>query len=134
MAIHELTLAVIESETDLYFLYMKDMEVSTFILSILALLPLLVISYAYGHIFSELQRQKKRLQTEQLPEEEANRLKKENKAANTLILIPGTLVITYIPTNSSGFCYRVFGRHFRTAYYQRHLELGHDSYPSRISM
>ena len=95
VTIHELTLAVIDSETDLYFLYMK---VSTFILSILVLLALLVISYAYGYIFSESQRHKKRLHTEQLPAEEAKRLKKENKAANTLTLILATLVITYIPT------------------------------------
>ena len=87
VAIHELTLAVIGSGTDLYFLYVK---VSTFILSVPALLALLVISYAYGYIFSESQRQKKRLQTEQLPEEEAKRLKKENKAANTLTLILGS--------------------------------------------
>ena len=95
VAIHELTLAVIDSGTDLYFLYMK---VSTFILSVPALLALLVISYAYGYIFLQSQRQKKRLQTEQLPEEEAKRLKKENRAANTLTLILGTLVITYIRT------------------------------------
>ena len=92
VTIHELTLAVIDSETDLYFLYM-----STSALSILALLALLVISYAYGYIFSESQRRKKRLHTEHLPEEEAKKLKKENKAANTLTLILGKLVITYIP-------------------------------------
>ena len=95
VTIHELTLAVIDSGTDLYFLYMK---VSTCILSILALFALLVVGYAYAYIFSQSQRQKKQLQTEQLPEEEAKRLKKESKAANTLTLILGTLVITYIPT------------------------------------
>ena len=95
VVIHELTLAVIDSGTDLYFLYTK---VNTSILSILALLALLVVGYAYGYIFSESRRQKKRLQTEQLPTEEAKRLKKENKAVNTLTLILGTLVISYIPT------------------------------------
>ena len=95
VTIHELTLAVIDSGTDLYFLYTK---VKTSLLSILALLALLVVGYAYGYIFSESRRQKKRLQTEQLPAEEAKRLKKENKAANTLTLILGTLVISYIPT------------------------------------
>ena len=95
VTIHELTLAVIDSGTDLYFLYTKASYV---ILSMLALFATVVISYTYCHIFSESRRQKKRLQSEQLNEEEAKRLKKENKAANTLTLILATLVITYIPS------------------------------------
>ena len=94
VTIHELTLAVIDSGTDLYFLYMK---VIYSILLILALVAIAVISYTYCYIFSESRRHKKRLQTEQLPEEEAKRLKKESKAANTITLILATLVITYIP-------------------------------------
>ena len=58
--IHELTLAVIDSGTDFYFLYMK------------------VISYTNCYIFSESRHQKRRLQTEQLPEEEVKRLKEES--------------------------------------------------------
>ena len=95
VTIHELTLAVIDNGTDLYFLYM---EVNYVILSVLALVAIVVISYTYCYIFSESRRQKKRLQTEQLPEEEAKRLKKESKAANTLTLILVTLVITYTPS------------------------------------
>ena len=95
VTIHELTLAVIDSGTDRYFLYSK---VITSILSMLALVAIGVISYTYCYIFSESRRQKKRLQTEQLNAEEAKRLKKERKAANTLTLLLATLVITYIPT------------------------------------
>ena len=95
VTIHELTLAVIDSGTDLYFPYMKVYSPT---LSILALIVIGVISYTYCYIFSESRRQKKRLLTEQLPQEEAKRLKKENKAANTLTLILATLVITCIPT------------------------------------
>ena len=91
---HELTMAVIDSGTDLYFLYMK---VTYSILSITALVVIVVIGYTYCYIFSESRRQKKRLQTEQLPGEEAKRLKKESKAAKTFTLILATLVITYIP-------------------------------------
>ena len=93
VTVHELTLAVTDSGTDLYVLYLKVIFV---ILSILALVAILVIGYTYCYIFSESRRQKKRLQTEQLPEEDAKKLKKERKAANTLTLILGTLVITYI--------------------------------------
>ena len=95
VTIQELTLAVIDSGTDLYFLYMK---VVYSILLILALAAIVVISYTYYYIFSESRRHQKRLQTEQLPEEEAKNMKKENKAANTLTLILSTLVITYIPS------------------------------------
>ena len=94
VTIHELTMAIIDSGTDNYFLYMK---VYSPILSILALTAIVVITYTYCYIFSESRRQKKRLLTEQLPEEEAKRLKKENKAANTLTFILATLIITYIP-------------------------------------
>ena len=94
VTIHELTMAIIDSGTDHYFLYMK---VYSPILSILALVAIVVIGYTYCYIFSESRRQRKRLLTEQLPAEEAKRLKKENKAANTLTLILATLVITYIP-------------------------------------
>ena len=95
VTIQELTLAVIDSGTDLYFLYMK---VIYSILLILALAVTVVITYTYYYIFSESRRHRKRLQTEQLPEEEAKNMKKENKAANTLTLILATLVITYIPS------------------------------------
>ena len=87
-------MAVIDSGTDLYFLYLK---VIYFILSMLTLAAIDVIAYTYCYIFSESRRQKRRLQTELLPEE-AKKLKKERKAATTLTLIVGTLVITYIPT------------------------------------
>ena len=95
VTIHELTLAVIDSGTDLYFFYLK---VIYFIMSMFTLVAIGVIGYTYCYIFSESRRQKKRLLTEQLPEEEAKKLKEESKAANTLTLILATLAITYIPT------------------------------------
>ena len=95
VTIHELTMAVIDSGTDLYFVYLK---VIYFIMSMFTLVAIGVIGYTYCYIFSESRRQKKRLLTEQLPEEEAKKLKEESKAANTLTLILATLAITYIPT------------------------------------
>ena len=94
VTVHELALAVIDSGTDLSFLYMK---VISSILSILALLAIIIIGYTFFYIFSESRRHQKRLQTEQLPEEEAKKLRKESKAANTFTFILATLVITYIP-------------------------------------
>ena len=50
------------------------------------------------YIFSESRRQRKRLQTEQLSEDEGKRSKKTSKAANTLTLILVTSVVSYIPS------------------------------------
>ena len=73
------------------------MKLLSSIQSMLALVTIVVIGYTYCYIFSESRHQRKRLQTEQLPEEEAKKLKKERKAANTITLILATLVVTYIP-------------------------------------
>ena len=55
------------------------------------------ICYCYVYIFSEIRRQKKRLQTEQVSPDERKRVKKDNKAAYTLGIILDVLVITYMP-------------------------------------
>ena len=52
---------------------------------------------AYGYIYSETRRQIKRLHTEQLPQEEVQRIKKDRKAATTLATILIALVISYLP-------------------------------------
>ncbi|KAL9950883.1 hypothetical protein ACROYT_G043454 [Oculina patagonica] len=95
VTLHELVLAAIDSGTDLYLQYLK---VKDAILAILCLFDIAVITYTFCYIFSETRRQNKRLQTEQLSQEEAKRLKKENKAANTLTIILAALVLSYIPT------------------------------------
>ncbi len=95
LTIHEIVLAVIDSGTELYLQYSK---VKDAILVSLGLFGIAVIACTFCYIFSETRRQNKRLKTEQLPQEEAKRLKKENKAANTLTIILAALVFSYIPT------------------------------------
>ena len=65
-------------------------------LGILGFLYICIVTYTYCYIFSETRRQLKRLQSEQVSQEEAKRMKKENIAANTLMIILGALVLTYI--------------------------------------
>ncbi|XP_078371373.1 trace amine-associated receptor 2-like [Oculina patagonica] len=91
----EIILAVIESGTKIYSVYWI---LTCVIAVIFGLVYIAGICYCYGYIFSETRRQKKRLQTEQLPQEEAKRIKKDNKAAHTLALILGVLIATYFPT------------------------------------
>lgn len=57
-----------------------------------------VIIYSNCYMFFETRRQKKRLRTEQLPNEEAKRIKKDRKAANTLLFVVGALTLAYLPS------------------------------------
>ena len=93
-AIQETVWALIDSKDKVYSLYWRLMGV---IAVIIGMAYFAGICYCYVYIFSETRRQKKRLQTEQLSQEEAKRVKKDNKAANTLAIILGALIITYFP-------------------------------------
>ena len=95
LTIQETVLAVINSGTKGYIVYCTLAGVMCVIIGFVYIAG---ICYCYVYIFSETRRQKKRLQTEQLPQEEAKRVKKGNKAANTLALILGALIVTYLPT------------------------------------
>ena len=91
----EIVVAAIDSGTELFVQYLKVKDI---ILVLVCSFDIAVIIYTYCYIFSETRRQNKRLKTEQLSQEEANRLKTENKAANTLTMILAALVLAYLPT------------------------------------
>ena len=93
-AIEESVLAAINSKNKLYSVYWTLVSV---IASIIGVIYIAGICYCYLYMFSETRRQNKRLQTEQLSQEEAKRVKKDNKAAHTLALILGALIVTYLP-------------------------------------
>ena len=94
LTIQEIVLAVTDSETETCSVFWT---LTAVISSIVGLTCIAGICYCYAYIFSETRRQKKRLQTEQLSQEEAKRVKKDNKAAHTLALILGALIVTYLP-------------------------------------
>ena len=73
-------------------------QIQGVILSIMGMFYIVVIAYMYGYIYSESRRQKKRLQNEQLTQEEARKVKKDNKATNTVTIILGVLLLTYLPS------------------------------------
>ena len=73
-------------------------EIQGVILSIFGMFYIVVIAYMYGYIYSESRRQKKRLQNEQLTQEEARKVNKDNKATNTVTIILGVLLLTYLPS------------------------------------
>ena len=94
VTIQETVLAVIDSGSKQYFTYIMVKDLT---LVVIYLIYVAVICYTYRYIFSETRRQLKRLKTEQLSNEEVKRLKKENKAANTLALLLGLLILFYLP-------------------------------------
>lgn len=94
VTINETVLASIDSEGKIYSLFFN---VTLIINLLIATFFLAAISLSYGYIYSETRRQIKRLNTEQLPQEEIEKVKKDRKAANTLAIILIALVMTYIP-------------------------------------
>jgi len=93
--IQETVLTVtVKEASKLYSVYWTVGSISA---SVIGLACISGIFYCYVYIFSEIRRQKERLQTHQLSKEEAKKVKKDNKAAYTLGIILGVLVITYMP-------------------------------------
>ena len=83
----------------LYSVYHSVIEV---ILFLIISIYIAVIVYSNCYMFFETRRQKKRLRTEQLPNEEAKRIKKDRKAANTLLFVVGALTLAYLPSIITG--------------------------------
>ena len=94
LRIPEVILSAIVSNQKLNF-YNKIMSV---VVIIIIMLSIVVIAYMYGYIYSESRRQEKRLKNEQLTQEEARKVKKDNKATNTVTIILGVLLLTYLPS------------------------------------
>ena len=85
----------VDSTTKLYSAYV---QVMISIYAALGLVYMAIISYTNVYIFFQTRRHKKRIQNEQVTHEEAKRMKKDNRAANTLAIILGVLVLTSLPS------------------------------------
>ena len=94
VVIQEIVLGFVDSNANIYSVYVN---ISTIVVSLIVVICIAAIGYTNGYIFSETQRQKKRLKTEQPSHEEAKRIKKDHKAAITLVLLLSALIITYVP-------------------------------------
>ena len=87
-------LASINTESDLYSILLV-----AYALMFLVVIVVYIVTIAFSHttVFLEAKKHKRRLQTEQLPGEEAKRLKKNHKAAKTLTIILTALFFSYLP-------------------------------------
>ena len=93
VTIQEIVLTVVDTPTKLAYL---QLVTATF--SVIGLTFIIVICYTNVYICLQTRRHKKRIQTEQVSYEEAKKVKKDNRAANTLAIILGTLILTNVPS------------------------------------
>ena len=104
--IPEFSLFVIDNKEEMIF-YKKIQRVMS---SILGTLYTVVIAYMYAYIYSESRRQKKRLKNEQLTQEEARKVRKDNNH-------PGCDTFDLCTFNNMDGSNSFFGLHVRTAFY-----------------
>ena len=91
----ELTLALTDSGTKIYSVILKLNDI---LRATIGSIYIVVIGYTCVYIYLETRRRVKRLQTEQLSQEEVKKRKKDSKAAITLAIILGALVLTNLPS------------------------------------
>ena len=86
--------AFINTESDFYSMLLLATD-----LPFLFVLVVYIAAIVFSHtaVFLEAIKQKPRLQSEQLPDEEVKRLKTNHKAANTLTIILTALLLSYLP-------------------------------------
>ena len=95
VTIQEIVLAVVDSTATLYSAYLQLINA---VFLIIGSIYLAVISYTNFYIFFQTRRHKKRIQNEQVTYEEAKKVKKDNRAANTLAIILSALILTNAPS------------------------------------
>lgn len=89
------TVSYAVENTAIYSDYLQAMRV-TFIIA--GVLYMAVIGYTNVYIFFQTRRHKRRIQFEQVTQQEAERLKKDHRAFHTLAIILGTMVLTMMPS------------------------------------
>lgn len=117
--IEQLVLAVVDSKNNIYLAYV---QVTDILSAIVGLLYIAVMSYIYGYIFLETRRQKKRLQTEQLTQEEAKRVKKDNSSLHPSNHSGCVNIILFV-ISSTSFSDSFFATHSKPKCYVCSVEL-----------
>ena len=94
----------------------KDFNIfETFRLVLNFLAVLIVVScvcfvvFAYVILYREVRRQRKNIKNQQLPQEEQQRIAKENKALKTTVLVVGAVLVCYIPVILTVLVFYLFG-------------------------
>ena len=94
----------------------KDFNIFATLRSVLNFLAVLIlvscvffVVFAYVILYREVHRQRKNIKNQQLPQEEQQRIAKENKALKTTVLVVGAVLVCYIPVILTVLVFYLFG-------------------------
>ena len=94
----------------------KDFNIFATLRSVLNFLAVLIVVscvffvvFAYVILYREVHRQRKNIKNQQLPQEEQQRIAKENKALKTTVLVVGAVLVCYVPVILTVLVFYLFG-------------------------
>ena len=94
----------------------KDFNIFATLRSVLNFLAVLIVVscvffvvFAYVILYREVHRQRKNIKNQQLPQEEQQRIAKENKALKTTVLVVGAVLVCYVPVILTVLVFYFFG-------------------------
>ena len=67
------------------------------------------VVFAYVILYREVHRQRQHIKNQQLPQEEQQRIAKENKALKTTVLVVGAVLVCYVPVILTVLVFYLFG-------------------------
>ena len=95
VTILETTLTLVDTKTEIF---LTSLLVVNAVYTIIGISYIAVICYTSAYIFFQTRRHKKRIQHEQVTYEDAKRVRKDSRSANTLAFILLVLILTNVPS------------------------------------
>ena len=72
-----------------------------YIKSLISISCIVLVAFAYVILYHETRRHRRKIKTQQLPQEEVERSTKENKALKTTVFVVSAVIVSLLP---AGFC------------------------------
>ena len=91
------------------FIYEAIRSLLNFSAVLIVVFCVLFIVFAYAILYREVRRQRKNIKNQQLPQEEQQRIAKENKALKTTVLVVGAVLVCYVPVILTVLVFYLFG-------------------------
>ena len=91
------------------FMFEAIRSVLNFSAVLIVVFCVLFIVFAYVILYREVRRQRNNIKSQQLPQEEQQRIAKENKALKTTVLVVGAVLVCYVPVILTVLVFYLFG-------------------------
>ena len=88
---------IIAFSSGVFRLFRINIKVGAYILSFIIILCILFVVYSYMILYRETRRHKRKIKTQQLPQEEVERFTKENKALKTTVFVVCAVIFCFLP-------------------------------------